>query len=60
MQNRIKELEEQLANINDKKTQILKLLNEPDFEENLKTLKLNEEQINEVLKALKKQRDENK
>ena len=43
-----------------KKTQILKLLNEPDFETNLKSLKLNEEQINEVLKALKNQRDENK
>lgn len=37
-----------------KKTQILKLLNEPDFEEKLKTLKLNETQIQEVLKALKK------
>ncbi len=37
-----------------KKTQILKLLNEPDFESNLKTLKLNEEQINEVLNILKK------
>ena len=37
-----------------KKTQILKLLSEPDFEENLKTLKLNEEQINEVLNILKK------
>ena len=34
--------------------------NEPDFETNLKSLKLNEEQINEVLKALKNQRDENK
>ena len=37
-----------------KKTQILKLLTEPDFEEKLKTLKLNETQIQEVLKALKK------
>ncbi len=37
-----------------KKTQILKLLNEPDFKEKLKTLKLNETQIQEVLKALKK------
>lgn len=37
-----------------KKTQILKLLNEPDFENNLKTLKLNEEQINEILRTLKK------
>ena len=37
-----------------KKTQILKLLNEPDFENNLKQLKLNEEQINEVLRIFKK------
>lgn len=37
-----------------KKTQILKLLNEPDFENNLKTLKLNEEQIKEVLSILSK------
>ena len=37
-----------------KKTQILKLLNEPDFENNLKQLKLNEDQINEVLNILKK------
>ena len=36
-----------------KKTQILKLLNESNFEENLKTLKLNQEQINEISKALK-------
>ena len=37
-----------------KKTQILKLLNEPNFEENLKTIKLTEEQIKEVLRILKK------
>lgn len=37
-----------------KKTQILKLLSEPDFETNLKSLKLNEEQIEEVLKILNK------
>lgn len=39
---------------NVRKTQILKLLNEPDFEKNLKTLKLNEEQITQILRILKK------
>lgn len=37
-----------------KKTKILKLLSEPNFEENLKTLRLTEIQIEEILKALKK------
>ena len=37
-----------------KKTQILRLLNEPNFEEQIKTLKLTQTQIDEVLKALKK------
>ena len=37
-----------------KKTQILKLLSEPNFEENLKTLRLTEIQIEQILKALKK------
>lgn len=36
-----------------KKTQILKLLNEPDFETNIKQLKLNDDQINQVLKIFK-------
>ena len=35
-----------------KKEQILKLLKEPNFEEELKKLSLNNEQINEVLKLL--------
>ena len=37
-----------------KKTQILKLLNEPDFETNLTKMKLSQEQIDEVLRILKK------
>ncbi len=35
-----------------KKTQILKLLSEPDFEENLKTLKLTNNQIEQILQAM--------
>lgn len=36
-----------------KKTQILKLLNEEDFEQKLKTIKLTDDQIKEVLKIFK-------